>query len=115
MTREGMRTPGPHLTPVSHSATSSGFIAGPPDIERVGEASQLAGRVEHQRHLVTDHLADMKHQRRLLAITPVDISKTGMMLLNNACGILPCALLMIAYQVRRAAAAARIPGGPLGS
>ena len=51
-------------------------------------------------------------QRHLMAQDPVDINKPGMMLLNNACGILPCALLMIAYQVRRAAAAALQPSLP---
>ena len=28
---------------------------------------------------------------------PVDISKPGMMLLNNACGLVPCGLLMVLY------------------
>jgi len=36
-------------------------------------------------------------QRYLMAQAPVDISKPGMMLLNNACGLLPCGVLMIAY------------------
>ena len=37
-------------------------------------------------------------QRHLLAQAPVDISKPGMMLLNNAFGLLPCAILMMVYQ-----------------
>ena len=36
-------------------------------------------------------------QRHLMAQAPVDISKPGMMLLNNACGLLPCGVLMLAY------------------
>ena len=36
-------------------------------------------------------------QRHLMAQAPVDISKPGMMLLNNACGLLPCGLLMLVY------------------
>ena len=36
-------------------------------------------------------------QRHLMAQAPVDISKPGMMLLNNACGLLPCGLLVLAY------------------
>jgi len=36
-------------------------------------------------------------QRHLMAQAPVDISKPGMMMLNNACGLVPCGLLMISY------------------
>lgn len=36
-------------------------------------------------------------QRHLMAQSPVDISKPGMMLLNNACGLVPCGFLMIGY------------------
>lgn len=36
-------------------------------------------------------------QRHLMAQAPVDISKPGMMLLNNACGLLPCAVLVLLY------------------
>ncbi|KAL1515277.1 hypothetical protein AB1Y20_001909 [Prymnesium parvum] len=36
-------------------------------------------------------------QRHLMAQDPVDISKPGMMLLNNLFGILPCALLLVPY------------------
>ena len=35
---------------------------------------------------------------------PVDISKAGMMLLNNSCGLLPNVLLLLAYQVSACAA-----------
>lgn len=37
-------------------------------------------------------------QRHLMAQQPVDVSKPGMMLLNNACGLLPCTVLLIVYQ-----------------
>ena len=53
-------------------------------------------------------------QRHLMAQSPVDISKPGMMLLNNACGLLPCGVLMLAYhEPRRWAdvAAGLTPGG----
>ena len=36
-------------------------------------------------------------QRHLMAQSPVDINKPGMMLLNNACGLLPCGVLMVVY------------------
>ena len=36
-------------------------------------------------------------QRHLMAQSPVDISKPGMMLLNNACGLIPCTILMLCY------------------
>jgi len=36
-------------------------------------------------------------QRHLMAQRPVDISNPGMMLLNNACGLVPCTLLMFSY------------------
>jgi solute carrier family 35 protein len=36
-------------------------------------------------------------QRHLMAQDPVDLSKPAMMLLNNACGLLPCSLLLLAY------------------
>lgn len=37
-------------------------------------------------------------QRHLMAQSPVDISKPGMMLLNNACGLLPCGVLLMTYR-----------------
>jgi len=37
-------------------------------------------------------------QRHLMAQDPVDISKPGMMLLNNACGLAPNLLLLLVYQ-----------------
>ena len=37
-------------------------------------------------------------QRHLMAQEPVDISKPGMMLLNNSCGLAPNLLLLLAYQ-----------------
>ena len=37
-------------------------------------------------------------QRYLMAQDPVDINKPGMMMLNNAFGVLPCAMLMVGYQ-----------------
>jgi len=36
-------------------------------------------------------------QRHLLAQDPVDLSKSAMMLLNNACGLLPNAALLVVY------------------
>ena len=38
-------------------------------------------------------------QRHLMAQDPVDISKPGMMLLNNSCGLAPNLLLLLVYQV----------------
>jgi hypothetical protein len=43
------------------------LIAGPADIERIGEGFELAGRVQHQGHLVPDLFRDMQDVRRLLA------------------------------------------------
>lgn len=37
-------------------------------------------------------------QRHLMAQEPVDISKPGMMLLNNSCGLVPNMLLLLVYQ-----------------
>jgi len=37
-------------------------------------------------------------QRHLMAQAPVDISKPGMMLLNNLFGLLPCGVLLLVYQ-----------------
>ena len=37
-------------------------------------------------------------QRHLMAQDPVDISKPGMMLLNNSCGLAPNLLLLLVYQ-----------------
>jgi len=37
-------------------------------------------------------------QRHLMAQEPVDISKPGMMLLNNLFGLLPCGVLLLVYQ-----------------
>merc|ERR1719198_1083625 len=75
-------------------------------IESLGAAPY---EVEHAKKQNTDTLAigiclmllnmtlaifERLYQRRLLAITPVDISKTGMMLLNNAFAT-PFVVLMI--------------------
>ena len=38
-------------------------------------------------------------QRHLMAQDPVDISKPGMMLLNNSCGLAPNLLLLLVYKV----------------
>ena len=40
-------------------------------------------------------------QRHLMAQDPVDISKPGMMLLNNSCGLAPNLLLLLVYQVEQ--------------
>jgi drug/metabolite transporter (DMT)-like permease len=37
-------------------------------------------------------------QRHLMAQEPVNLSKPAMMLLNNACGLLPCGVLLAVYQ-----------------
>uniref|UniRef100_A0A7S3AHL9 Sugar phosphate transporter domain-containing protein n=3 Tax=Haptolina ericina TaxID=156174 RepID=A0A7S3AHL9_9EUKA len=37
-------------------------------------------------------------QRHLMAQAPVDISKPGMMLLNNLFGLIPCSVLVLTYQ-----------------
>ena len=39
-------------------------------------------------------------QRHLMAQEPVDISKPGMMLLNNSCGLVPNMMLLLIYQAR---------------
>ena len=36
-------------------------------------------------------------QRRMIAVAPIDVSKTGMMLLNNAVALVPMSLLLVAF------------------
>ena len=36
-------------------------------------------------------------QRRMIAVSPIDVSKTGMMLLNNAVALVPMSLLLVAF------------------
>ena len=36
-------------------------------------------------------------QRKMIAVQPIDVSKTGMMLLNNACALVPMWLLLIGF------------------
>jgi len=36
-------------------------------------------------------------QRKMIAVSPIDVSKTGMMLLNNAVALVPMSLLLVAF------------------
>jgi len=36
-------------------------------------------------------------QRKMIAVQPIDVSKTGMMLLNNACALVPMGLLLVFF------------------
>ena len=36
-------------------------------------------------------------QRKMIAVQPIDVSKTGMMLLNNACALVPMGILLVAF------------------
>ena len=36
-------------------------------------------------------------QRRMIAVAPIDVSKTGMMLLNNSVALVPMSLLLVAF------------------
>ena len=50
------------------------------------------------------HLPHRLVQRHLLAVRKVDVSKTGLVILNNGIGALQCFVLILAYdpaQVRR--------------
>ena len=36
-------------------------------------------------------------QRKMIAVQPIDVSKTGMMLLNNACALVPMGMLLVFF------------------
>jgi hypothetical protein len=96
----------------------AGVVAGAADVQRVGEGAQLAGRVEHQRHLSPTCLRDVQHVLGLLAriaVVPAVDLEGAVADLAALLGEVAKASLLSARRCGRRDRSRRRPAGACGS